>query len=113
MQEDANSLENNTFAYNESPKEKTMGWFKSKLKVQSFLQGIFPSTISEFQQDSSDNSNVPNFTSMRQEKYCIIKNLLIISIAFMLLSTAFQSISALYSPFGILRNTFGISTVSS
>lgn len=115
MRKDVNSYDKTSNEFDERPTEKTKGWFKSKVKrfkAPNFVQDLLTSTIQVIRKDSLDNSNAPKFESVDQEKRSIIKNLLVLSIAFMLLSTSFQSMSALRTPFGILRNTFGISTVS-
>ena len=115
MRNHVNSVDNKSYESDEGPIKNTRSWFRSKFdifKIKNSVQNVLPSAIVVTRQDSSDNVTRTKFASIDQEKRTIIKNLLIVSIAFMLSSTALQSMSALHSRFGILRNTFGLSTVS-
>ena len=92
MVQEPNSFVNKSYEFTEVPLEKTEG-FSPNLDVKN----LPPPTITVIQQDTLDKSSTQKFATIEHEKRCIIKNLLIICMVFMLLFTAFQSMSALQS----------------
>ena len=92
MIREPNSFENKSYEFTEVPLEKT-----ESVSPNEDVKNLPPPTITVIQQDTSDKSTPQKFASIEHEKRCIIKNLLIICMVFMLLFTAFQSMSALQS----------------
>lgn len=92
MIHEPNSFENKSYEFSEVPLEKT-----EDFSLNGDVKKFPPPTITVIQQDTSDKSAPQKFASIEDEKRCIIKNLLIICMVFMLLFTAFQSMSALQS----------------
>ena len=92
MIREPNSFENKSYEFTEVPLEKT-----ESVSLNEDVKNLPPPTITVIQQDTSDKSTPQKFASIEHEKRCIIKNLLIICMVFMLLFTAFQSMSALQS----------------
>ena len=92
MVHEPNSFENKSYEFTEVQLEKTEDFLPNE-----DVKNLPPPTITVIQKDALDKSTPQKFASIEHEKRCIIKNLLIICMVFMLLFTAFQSMSALQS----------------
>ena len=92
MVHEPNSFENKSYEFTEVQLEKTEDFLPDE-----DVKNLPPPTITVIQKDALDKSTPQKFASIEHEKRCIIKNLLIICMVFMLLFTAFQSMSALQS----------------
>lgn len=86
---DNNGIENKGYTFSEIPLESS----KPNTQV-SFNKEKGESII---ETNSQNGTGVQKMVNIEQEKRSIIKNLIVICIAFMLLFTAFQSMSALQS----------------